>query len=62
MDNFTEFELCFLLKNENAQIIKDSFEKIPINSKRSPNMIESDRSRVFHNNIFQSFLDKSLSH
>ena len=28
-----------------------------INSKRSPNLIESDRGKEFNNNIFQDFLN-----
>ena len=47
------------LKNKNAQTIKDSFENILINSKRSPNLIESDRGKEFYNNIFQDFLTKN---
>ena len=30
-----------------------------INSKRSPNLIESDRGKEFYNNIFQDFLNKN---
>ena len=30
-----------------------------INSKRKPNLIESDRGREFYNNIFQDFLNKN---
>ena len=44
---------------KNAQTIKDSFENIIINSKRKPNLIESDRGKEFYNNIFQDFLNKN---
>ena len=47
------------LKNKNAQTIKESFENILIRSKRSPNLIESDRGKEFYNNIFQDFLNKN---
>ena len=30
-----------------------------ISSKRSPNLIESDRGEKFYNNIFQDFLNKN---
>ena len=42
IDNFSNFGRTVLLKNKSAQTIKDSFENILINSKRSPNLIESD--------------------
>ena len=47
------------LKNKNAQTIKDSFENNLINSKRKPNLIETDRGKEFYNNIFQDFLNKN---
>ena len=59
IDNFSKFGWTIPLKNKNAQTIKDSFENILINSKRSPNLIESDRGREFFNNIFQDFLNKN---
>ena len=59
IDNFSKFGWTIPLKNKNAQIIKDSFENILINSKRKPNLIESDRGREFYNNIFQDFLNKN---
>ena len=49
------------MKNKNAQTIKDSFENILTNSKRKPNLIETDRGKVFYNNIFQDFLNKNNS-
>ena len=57
-DNFSKFGWTFLLKNKNAQTIEISFENILINSKRSSNLIESDRGKDFYN-IFQEFLDKN---
>ena len=48
----------FILK-KNAEPIKDSLENILIISKRKPNLIESDRGKKFHNNIFQDFLNKN---
>ena len=47
------------LSKKNAQTIKDSFENILINSKRKPNLIETDRGKEFYNNIFQDFLNKN---
>ena len=59
IDNFSKFGWTVPLKNKNGQTIKDSFEKILISSKRSPNLIESDRGKEFYNNIFQDFLNKN---
>ena len=59
IDNFSKYGWTVPLKNKNAQTIKDSFENILINSKRKPNLIESDRGKEFYNNIFQDFLNKS---
>ena len=58
IDNFSKYGWTMPLKNKNAQTIKDSFENILINSKRSPNLIETDRGKEFYNNIFQVFLNK----
>ena len=52
IDNFSKFGWTTPLKNKNALTIKDSFENILINSKRKPNLIESDRGKEFYNNIF----------
>ena len=57
IDNFSKFGWTSPLKNKNAQTIKDSFENILINSKRSPNLIETDLGKEFYNNIFQDFLN-----
>ena len=59
IDNFSKFGWTIPLKNKNAQTIKDSFENILINSKRSPNLIETDRGKEFYDNIFQDFLNKN---
>ena len=59
IDNFSKFGWTIPLKNKNAQTIKDSFENILTNSKRKPNLIQSDRGKEFYNNIFQDFLNKN---
>ena len=59
IDNFSKFGWTVPIKNKNAQTIKDSFENILLSSKRSPNLIESDRGKEFYNNIFQDFLNKN---
>ena len=59
INNFSKFVWTMPLKNKNAQTIKDSFENILINSKRKPNLIETDRGKEFYNNIFQDFLNKN---
>ena len=59
IDNFSKFGRTIPLKNKNAQTIKDSFENILTNSKRKPNLIETDRGKEFYNNIFQDFLNKN---
>ena len=58
-DNFSKFGWTVPLKNKNAQTIKDSIENILINSKRKPNLIDSDRGKEFYNNIFLDFLNKN---
>ena len=59
IDNFSKYGWTVTLKNKNAQTIKDSFENILTNSKRKPNLIETDRGKEFYNNIFQDFLNKN---
>ena len=59
IDNFSKFGWTVPLKNKNAITIKDSFENILISSKRKPNLIETNRSKEFYNNIFQDFLNKN---
>ena len=59
IDNFNKFGWTTPLKNKNAITIKDSFENFLISSKRKPGLIEADRGKEIHNNIFQDFLDKN---
>ena len=59
IDNFSKYGWTSPLKNKNAQTIKDSFENILTSSKRSPNLIETDRGKEFYNKIFQEFLNKN---
>ena len=59
IDNFSKFGWTIPLKNKNAITIKDSFENILTNSKRKPNLIESDRGKEFYNNIFEDCLNKN---
>ena len=58
-DNFSKYGWTVPLKNKTAHTIKDSFENILINSKRKPNLVESDRGKEFYNNISQDFLNKN---
>ena len=61
IDNFSKFGFTSPLKNKKAQTIKDSFESILISSKRSPNLLETDRGKEFYNNIFSlDFLNKNI--
>ena len=59
IDNFSKFGWTAFIKNKNAQTIKESFQKILINSRKKPNLIESDRGKEFYNNIFQDFLNEN---
>ena len=59
IDNFSKFGWTVPIKNKNGLTIKDSFENILINSKRRPNLVETDRGKEFYNNIFQDFLNKN---
>ena len=56
IDIVSKIGWTLLLKNKNAQTMKDSFESILTSSKRKPNLIESDRRREFYSIIFQDFL------
>ena len=60
IDNLSKFGWTIPIKNKNASTIKDSFENIIINSKRKPNLIESDRGREFYNSIFQNYLNNKI--
>ena len=57
IDNFSKFGWTVPLRNKNAQTIKDSSGNILINSKRSPNLIETDRRKEFLIKIFIDFLN-----
>ena len=59
IDNFSKYGWTLTLKNKNAQTVKDSFETILINSKRKPNLIESDRGKEFNKIFFQDLLNKN---
>ena len=60
LDNFPKFVWTVPIKIENAQTIKASLQNILINSKRKPNLIESDRGKEFTNCIFQSVLKNNI--
>ena len=59
IDNFNKFGWTVPLKIKNAQTVKDSFGIILINSKRKPNLNETDRGKQFYNNCFQDFLNEN---
>ena len=59
IDNLSKFGRTILLKNKNAQTIKDSFEIFITSSERNYKFIETDRGKEFHNNFFQDFLNKN---
>ena len=59
IDNFSKFGCKTPLENKNAQTIKDSFENILINSKRKPNLIETDRGKEFYDGIFLKILNNN---
>ena len=54
--NFSKYGRTIPLRNKNAQILKDPFEKIVISSTTKPNLIETDRDKGFCNSIFKIFL------
>ena len=59
IDKFTKLSWTVPLKNKNAQTIKDSFGKILLTSKRSPNLIESDDGKEFVNKFRTDSLKKN---
>ena len=59
IDNFSKLGLTFPLKNKEAQTIKDSFQTILLNSNWESNWIETDRGKVFYNNIFQYLVNEN---
>ena len=50
--------MTILLKNKNAQTIKDSFENLLISSKKT-NLIETDDGSEFVNKIYTDLLNKN---
>ena len=56
IDNFSKYGWTISLKNKYASTIKDSFEQIITNSKRKPNLIETDDGKEFANKIFETYL------
>ena len=51
MDNFSKYGWTVPFKNEYAITLKDSFENVLINSRRKPNLIESDLGSESYKNI-----------
>ena len=58
IDNFNNSGWTVPVKKRNAQTIKVSFENILMNSKRKPNLIETNDGSEFMNKIFSNFLNK----
>ena len=56
VDNFSKYGWTIPLKNKYATTIKEAFEQIITNSKRKPNLIETDDGKEFANKIFESYL------
>ena len=59
IDTFSQLGWTVPLKNKNAQTIKHFFENIILNSKRKPNLVETDRGKEFFKSIFQNFLNSN---
>ena len=59
IDNFSKFGWTVLSQNENAQAMKVSLGNNPLNSKKSPNLIETDRGKEFVNKISIEFSNKN---
>ena len=59
MDNFFKFVFTVPLQNKKSQTIKDSLKNVWISSKRKPNLIETDRNKIFNNIMFQDFLNNN---
>ena len=60
IDNLSKFGWTVPLYIKNARTIKDCFKNILISSKRSPNLIETDRGKKFFTKIVTDFLNKKL--
>ena len=56
VDNFSKYGWTIPLKNKYATTIKEAFEQIITNSKRKPNLIETDDGKEFANKIFETYL------
>ena len=61
IEKFSNFGWTVPLKKENSQTLKDSFENIFINSKRSLNLVKTDRGNEFLNELLTDFLKKTIS-
>ena len=59
IDTCSKYGWTVPLKNRNAQTIKDSSGKILISSNRKLKLIETDRGKKQHKNIFQNFLNNN---
>ena len=57
INNFSKFVWTVLLKNKNAQVLKEFFEKILKTSKRKPILIETEDGGEFVNEIFTDLLN-----
>ena len=55
IDNFSNFVWTITLKNKYAQSKTDVFSQIAKTSKRKPNLLETDDSRDYFNEIFNEF-------
>ena len=61
IDNFSELGWTLILKYKNSQKVKDSSEKILINSKRSPNLVETQRGKELLSEAFTDFLNEIIN-
>ena len=59
IDNFSKFCWTVPLENKNAQATKVTFEKIPLGSKISPNLIETNRVKEIFSKIFTYFSNRN---
>ena len=59
INNFSKFGGRTLLKNKNAQTIKNSFEINLTKSKSKPNLIKTDAGKVFYNSFVQYILNNN---
>ena len=59
IDSFSKLGWTVPLKNKNAPTIKNSSEIVLITSKRSPNLVETQRGKELLNKVFTDFLIKN---